>query len=269
MSHRVFIGTQPVAAVAPDDRGLAYGDGLFETMRAHDGQIPWLERHWTRLTHGAQRLGIPLPQRAAAEDAIDELLREAPMAGIVKLLVSRGAGGRGYAPPNAPQPSWIVSTHALQPVRERLAMIACSTRLAIQPALAGIKHCNRLEQVLARMEVAAAGADEGLLFDGEGALVSATAANVLVRLDGAWWTPPVDRCGVAGVMRGWLLEQELVYERAMRAEEVHRAEALAACNAVRGILAVRSLDGHAWPKCEATAILRATLAQAVPMFGEG
>ncbi len=95
MSHRVFLGMQPVATVAPDDRGLAYGDGLFETMRVHAGGIPWFDRHWARLVHGAGRLVIPLPPADTVRDAIDRALRDDPTAGIVKLLVSR-MGGKGW-----------------------------------------------------------------------------------------------------------------------------------------------------------------------------
>lgn len=265
MSHRVFLGMQPVATVAPDDRGLAYGDGLFETMRVHAGGIPWFDRHWARLVHGAGRLVIPLPPADTVRDAIDRSLRDDPTAGIVKLLVSRGRGGRGYAPPPVPQSTWIVSTHPLPPMRDALAMITCTTRLAIQPALAGIKHCNRLEQVLARAEVAATGADEGLMFDTEGAPICATAGNLLLRIDGSWWTPPVDRCGVAGVLRGWLLEQGLVRERRIQPAELTQAEALAVCNAVRGILAIARFEDHAVPQAGVDD-LRAALARAHPAF---
>jgi 4-amino-4-deoxychorismate lyase len=266
LATRVFRGADDVAGIAALDRGLAYGDGLFETMRLHAGGVPWFARHWARLALGAQRLAIPLPPRALVEASAADLLRTAPHAGVLKLVLTRGEGGRGYAPPADPVPTWVLSAHALPPIHDGLRMVRCRIALALQPALAGLKHCNRLEQVLARAEVDAAGADEGLLLDMDGQLAGAVSGNLLLQLDGAWWTPPVDRCGVAGVLRGWLLERGLARERALGEAELAGASALAVCNAVRGILAVRQLDARAFAPAAPVEILRAALAQAHPAF---
>lgn len=261
-----YRGDREVACVPAGNRGLAYGDGLFETMRAHAGTLPWFDRHWSRLAVGARRLAIPLPPRGLVEQALARALAQAPGAGVAKLLLTRGEGGRGYAPPVDPVPTWIVSAHRPAPPSTPLRMVRCQTRLALQPLLAGIKHCNRLEQVLARAEVDAAGADEGLLCDTGGMPVAAVAGNLLVQLDGHWCTPPVDQCGVAGVLRGWLLEAGLVEERRLHAADLDRAPAVAVCNAVRGILAVRQLDARAWATAAAIEPLRAALARAHPAF---
>lgn len=263
---RVYRGTARVDGIPPMDRGLAYGDGLFETMRVHAATVPWFARHWARLAQGARRLTMPLPPRETVESAMAEILRAVPAAGVLKLLLTRGEGGRGYAPPPDPVPTWILSAHALPPIGDALRMVRCRTALALQPALAGLKHCNRLEQVLARAEVDAAGADEGLLFAADATLAGAVSGNLLLRVGDAWWTPPVDACGVAGVLRGWLLEQGLLQERALRETDLAQAQALAVCNAVRGILAVRRLDARAYAPAAATAVLRAALARAHPAF---
>jgi 4-amino-4-deoxychorismate lyase len=262
----VFRGSEPVAAITAADRGFAYGDGLFETMRVHAGGVPWFARHWARMSLGAQRLALPLPGHDAVQAAIERCLRNAPDAGVLKLLVTRGEGGRGYAAPADSVPTWLVSAHALPPRVDALRMVRCRTALALQPALAGMKHCNRLEQVLARAEVDAAGADEGLLLAGDGNLASAVSGNLLVQLDDAWWTPPVDACGVAGVLRGWLLERGLVQERTLREDAITGVTSLAVCNVVRGILAVRQLDARAFAPPAALHDLRAALAQAHPAF---
>lgn len=261
-----FVNLARVDAVSPANRGLAYGDGLFETMRVHGGALPLWPRHLARLRTGAQRLGIPLPDPAFIEARIAEVSGGVD-AGVLKLLLTRGDGGRGYAPPVDAQPAWVLALHPLPPVSAAsLRLHACETRLAIQPALAGLKHCNRLEQVLARIEVERAGCDEGLMLDSEGRVVSATSANLLAYRDGRWLTPPVTRCGVAGVLRGWLLAQGLVEEAELAPGEVEAADALALCNAVRGILPVSLLGARNWATHPALTDLQARLAMAYPMF---
>lgn len=262
----IFSGVTRATELSISNRGLAYGDGLFETMRVHGGELPLWPRHLARLREGARRLGIGLPDPAFIEARIAEMIDGAD-AGVLKLLLTRGDGGRGYAPPVAAQPAWTLALHPLPPIASGgLRLHACDTRLAIQPALAGLKHCNRLEQVLARAEVERAGCDEGLVRDSEGRVAGATAANLLAHRNGRWLTPPVARCGVAGVLRGWLLAQGLVEEAELAPGEAEAADALALCNAVRGILPVSLLGARNWAAHPALTELQARLAMAYPMF---
>lgn len=272
MNVRIFSGDKPIAAIPPLDRGFAYGDGLFETMRVHRGTVPWWDAHWTRLAAGAQRLQLPLPQRARVQAEAQALFDDAGD-GVLKLVVSRGAGDRGYAASNEPAPTWLLARHALPPPgpESGLALRWCTTRLAIQPALAGLKHCNRLEQVLARAEwndpaAADRDADEGLLCDTDGTVVCATAANLFILNDGRWLTPMLDRCGVAGICRGWLLLETGACEARLSMDEVESADAIVLCNAVRGILAVARLGSRRWPPHPAVAALQRQLTQAHPGF---
>jgi len=268
MSMRVFRGEREVDAVDPGNRGLAYGDGLFETMRVHRGAVPLLERHLRRLREGAGRLRIRLPSVDVMQARLDDAMGGWED-GVLKLLLTRGEGGRGYAPPADAEPTWLLSMHPLPSSRTvGLRLRWCETRLAVQPALAGIKHCNRLEQVLARAEVEAAGCDEGLVCDMTGQAMGATSGNLLVLHGGRWTTPPVNACGVAGVLRGWLLEQGSVSIAALSPEAVESADALAICNAVRGILPIASLGARAWASHRALAELQDGLAMAYPMFSE-
>lgn len=271
MNARVFVGDHRVEAVAADDRGLAYGDGLFETVRAHRGQAPWWDTHWARLEHGAQRLRLPLPDRDFVRRQADAMLAGVD-ASVLKLIVTRGSGGRGYAPADAAEPTWILSTHPLPPfLRDGLALRWCDTRLSLQPALAGLKHCNRLEQVLARGEwndAAASGrdADEGLMLDTEDQVVCATAANLFALIDGHWTTPRIDRCGVAGICRAWVLAELRADESRLSQQQVESADAIFLCNAVRGILPVARLGERAWAPHPQISALRGRLAASVPMF---
>lgn len=270
--YAVFVGERRVEGVPAGDRGLAYGDGLFETMRVHRGDVSWWDAHWARLALGAQRLGLALPREALVRSEAATLLDGGD--GVLKLVVTRGAGTRGYAPARDAVPTWILSSHpAPAPPREGGLFVRwCDTRLAHQPRLAGLKHCNRLEQVLARGEWPAPGGpggdafDEGLMLDTDGRVAGATAANVFVFRDGGWQTPPVDRCGVAGICRAWLLREAAAAERPLAPGDVETAEAVVLCNAVRGILPVARLGARAWPPHPAVAALSRRLGAAHPAF---
>lgn len=271
MNARIFVGDRRVDAMATDDRGLAYGDGLFETLRVYRGGMPWWDAHWARLAHGAERLRLSLPEQARVRDEAAGLLENVD-AGVLKLIVTRGSGGRGYAPPPASTPTWILSAHLLpQDLHDGWRLRWCDTRLSVQPALAGLKHCNRLEQVLARAEwqdaaISALNAVEGLMLDTDDNVVCATAANVFALIDGSWVTPRLDRCGVAGVCRAWVLSELQAREARLSVQQIESAQAVFLCNAVRGILPVVRLGERAWAPHPQVSALRDRLAAAVPMF---
>jgi 4-amino-4-deoxychorismate lyase len=211
-------------------------------------------------------LDIALPEVNQVREAAVAACGGRPR-GVLKLVLTRGEGGRGYAPPVDAAPLLLVSVHDA-PARapDPLAVRWCRTRLAIQPRLAGLKHLNRLEQVLARGEWVGDEFFEGLMLDTDGRVVGATAANLFVRSDGRWLTPPVHRCGIAGTMREWCLATLPAAEAEIAPEQVETAEALFLCNAVRGILPVHRLGTRRWPADAAIAALRRQLAHAEPAF---
>lgn len=262
---RYFVGAQAVATLPDHDRGLAYGDGLFETMRAHRGAMHWWDAHWRRLERGARALRLTLPEQAQVRREAETLL--AGDNGVLKLIVTRGAGGRGYAPPAEATPHWVLSVHPL-PVAtaDALQLRWCETRLAVQPALAGLKHCNRLEQVLARAEWDDASTHEGLLCSAEGDVVSAISANLFVLHGEVWTTPRVDRCGVAGVCRSWAMAALQAREARLAVTDVEAADAIFLCNAVRGILPVARLGARSWRSHPQVAELQRRLAAEHPAF---
>ncbi|HPF72905.1 MAG: aminodeoxychorismate lyase [Rhodanobacteraceae bacterium] len=245
------------------DRGLAYGDGLFETFRVINERPLWWDRHLARLQRGAQVLGIELPNPTRMHiEALN--CCEGAADGVLKLILTRGSSGRGYRPGDG-SPTRILSLHPSPTRQDSITAIRCEARLATQPLLAGLKHLNRLEQVLAARECQQANVDEGLLFDGDGRLVSAVAGNVFLLRDGEWLTPTIDRCGVAGICREWLLENlASCRETALSDDDVKAAEAVFVCNSVRGILPVSELDGRALPLPESLLALRDQLRQELP-----
>ena len=264
MTALIFRGQETLVGIPADSRGFAYGDGVFETMRVDRGRVHWWDAHWTRLATSAERLGLQVPDYGFAREACGSLFAD-NSDGVLKLLVTRGGEGRGYAPqPNAP-PVWMVSRHDL-PTRTQcgLALHWSQTMIAIQPALAGVKHCNRLEQVIARGECARRGTDEALMCDGDGHVICATAANVFVLLDGRWRTPRVDRSGVAGVCRAHLLPVMEASEECLSPADVEGADAIFLCNAVRGILPVARLGARSWHDLSASIEAARRLAQLHP-----
>ena len=267
MSARVLREGRVRLWLEPDDRGLAYGDGVFETMLVHQGQPVWWVEHWNRLLRGARALGLPVPDEALVRRQCAELLGDTAR-GVLKIIVTRGSGGRGYRADANPSPTIVLSSHPAP--EERSAPVAlrwCKTALAIQPALAGIKHLNRLEQVLARAEWSDPEIDDGIMCDTEDRVICATSANIFALVGGRWLTPGVDRCGIAGTMRGWLLANVHGCVQAdLNPAEISRADALFLCNSVRGILPVRRLGMREWTGYEAITRLRRRLADFHPAY---
>lgn len=237
-------------AAALNDRGLHYGHGLFETMLLVDGQVRFLEAHLERLHDGCARLGIPAPAREALLEEIAQTTRSLRSA-VVKIIVTRGVG-RGYRPTADVEPTRIVAVYGA-PERIKSAIVArwCETRLGRNARLAGMKHLNRLEQVLAQSELDAAAFDEGLMLDTEGELVAATAGNIFVVRDGLLATPDLRYCGVAGVMRRQVLRAAAALgiaatEEPLWPHDLELASELFVTNAVRGIQSVVALDQLRW-----------------------
>lgn len=267
MSTLLFRGNEAIAALSSHDRGLMYGDGLFETLRASQGNMPWWPAHWQRLSHGALRLGIALPEQSIIRDAALSLLSDEPA--VLKIILTRGESGRGYLPGKGPT-TCIVSVHPLPaPLPKSLTLHCCETRIAEQAALAGVKHLNRLENVLARAECEAAGCAEGLMRNNAGHVICATAANVFMYLNGVWRTPDLAHGGIAGIARHWFLAQlPNVHIEKITLEQLEQADAVFLCNAVRGMMAVERIGARPIPASAALSALEQRFLAANPFFEE-
>lgn len=264
MSGGTLVNGRADGAIDPADRGLTYGDGLFETIRFRNGAAPLWSRHMERLASGCKRLALPMPagnlllaeSLAAVEDMADA---------VVRLSLTRGAGPRGYRPPASPQVTRIVTASAmpaelLEHQGDGVSVGFSKMQLARQPALAGLKHLNRLEQVLASAELAGTDCDEALLFDTEGCLISAISANLFLVLNGVLATPSLNHCGVAGVARAEVLahctleggpdiepnngDQTLVRVGEFFREDLMRADEVFLTNSVRGVMPVGRIEGR-------------------------
>ena len=182
------------AAIAPGDRGFTLGDGLFETIRVANGCARHLARHLARLRQGADLLAIPLAD-GAAERAVSELLAAvAASDAILRLTLSRGEGARGLLPQSHPSPTLLATLSPWSPMPAHISLrTATVTRRNEHSPLSGIKSLNMLDNVLAKAEAAAAGADEALLLNTAGRVAEAATANVFAVIDGAIVTPPTAR----------------------------------------------------------------------------
>ena len=247
----MLINGQDSATVSAQDRGLLFGDGLFETLAIRNGVPLRWERHLQRLMLGCERLGIPCPDVSALTTESLALCKGHDRA-VLKVIVTRGVGGRGYRAPAQPQPTRILSRYPwpdypLSNARDGVRVHLCNTRLAQQPALAGIKHLNRLEQVLARAEWVDEAIAEGLLFDRGDHVIEGTMSNLFLVSDGQLVTPDLSDCGVAGIMRAMIIEIAAVLGvncvvRSVARTELFDAAELLLCNSLIGLWPVRQLD---------------------------
>jgi 4-amino-4-deoxychorismate lyase len=255
--------------ISPLERGLHFGDGVFETIACRNGRPRFLQLHLLRLALGCDRLRIQQPDPHSVADDVLKLAREGGDA-IVKLLVTRGvATARGYATSNESATRIAIRypwPHE-DPSQARDGVRVCTLpmRLGENPLLAGLKHCNRLEQILARSMWPEDDTSEGILFSSSGNLVSGTAANVFTVRDGTLLTPRIDRCGVAGVMRQVVLREAeragiAAQERTLDAQDLLLAQEVFLTNARIGIWPVRELDARMRTPGPVTRRLQAILA---------
>ncbi len=251
---RWWINGAPTDCVAAADRGLAYGDGLFETMAWLDGRVRHFDQHWARLAAGCERLGISCPARALIESEIAAAAM--PRHGVIKLLLTGGSGRRGYAPDKGALPTrvmgWFSWPDFPQRCYEQGARVGLvDIRLGINPALAGLKHLNRLEQVLGARQRQQQGWDEGLMLDTTDQLIGGTMSNLFVVQDERLLTPELTGCGIRGVMRNRVLAAAsglglAARETVLGLEDLLRADEVFLSNALIGLWPVASFADRRW-----------------------
>ena len=255
-----FRDGQPCHSVAADDRGLQYGDGLFETIAIRAGAPRLWHYHVERLRTGAERLGISAPDEATIRAQLDAALGQTQTDTkrcVAKILLSAGTGQRGYRRASSGTASLITGISAAREIEDTryldgVELRLCRTRLAPQPQLAGMKTLNRLEQVLARNEWQDDGVFEGLTLDTDGRVICGTMSNVFLVSGQQFLTPAITRCGVSGVMRRHVLA--LLHGagidcqvRDVEADELWAADGVFLSNSQFGILPARRCDAHDWP----------------------
>ncbi|MFT5063190.1 MAG: 4-amino-4-deoxychorismate lyase [Gammaproteobacteria bacterium] len=229
--------------IAISDSGLAYGLALFETMRVADGEVPLLAGHISRLSKALASLCIPEGSIDLAMSDLASLVASQSLTdAVVRLTLTAGEAGRGYALAEGRQATRIVQAFAVpesNPLDLRLGI--ADTRLSPNPNLSGLKHSNRIEQVLARQELSARqGLDDLLLLDAEDNVIEAIASNLFVVQGDRLCTPGLSSCGVQGVMKARAMERFSVIEKQLSIDSLKSADELLLSNAL-GIKRVKEL----------------------------
>ncbi|MBV7314595.1 aminodeoxychorismate lyase [Shewanella sp. NIFS-20-20] len=246
------------------DRAMAYGDGLFATLRVENGQILWCQQHLERLSQGAQRLGFELVFSAEIRTKLTQLT--ASNSGCLKLHISRGEGGRGYQASASAQPIVRMSFHSLPDCYPHwhshgIRLQTSSVRLGRQPLLAGIKHLNRLEQVLIKQERLAPSYDDYLVFDADGFLVETSVGNIFLVNNGRVLTPHHGYAGVAGMARtqSLLALVDMGYSiecRSLTVNDLQQADHVFTTNSLYGVVDVTQVDLLQFQRWPNTVLLR-------------
>lgn len=235
------------------DRGFQYGDGLFETIEIVNGSPVFLKQHFQRLDIGCQKLLIPTPDlKTLKAEAFD--LSSGIEHGVLKLIVTRGSGGRGYRQPDKINPTRLFSIHPYPnyPVdleKTGVNVRFCQTRLGLSPSLAGVKHMNRLEQILARSEWDSADVHEGIMMDINNNVIEGTMSNVFLVKDHCLYTPSLTQCGVEGVLRSIIMQLSdensiPVIEKNISQDDIYNAQELFISNSIIGIWPIRKIENQ-------------------------
>ena len=246
------------------ERALHYGDGLFETLLKYDGDLPHWQQHYQRLANGCERLSIDVPSQEWLKAEIGKASKSLDNA-IIKIIVSRGRGGRGLKLPPDDQSSVFVFSYPWQESSTDLRVALCRKRLPINPDLAGLKHLNRLDYVLAALEIQNfGGIDEGLVCDSDGFVVEGLISNLFFVESGQVFTPSLERAGVDGIMRHKVIEQ--LRKDSMKVEigyflpqQLLDADECFLCNSVRGVRPIVAIDEFEFAPGEVTRRLMAIL----------
>lgn len=234
--------------ISAADRGLQYGDGLFETVAVMGGQPRFWQGHMDRLSAGCEQLGLPVTPQSVLLRELKTVSAGNPTC-LVKIIITRGTCGFGFAADSPPTPNRIVCSYAWpadegKPATFGVRARMCDLRLGIQPALAGLNHLNRLEQVTARSEWRDPLVGEGILLDREDHIISGVSSNIFLVYSGRLLTPRLDRCGIRGVVRSAILTafRPRCEQRRLLLDMLPDSDEIFICDSVRGVLPVVRID---------------------------
>ena len=258
MSQRseIWLDGTPTVTLPLPDRGFDFGDGVFETILIHQGTPLFANLHLERLSLGLKALAIPDCIAAARQqlDSVTDAIHG--RWSVLRLSVSRGGGQRGYAPPDNVVPRILISVSQLDRDCGQMTTAAklcfAKIRLATQPFLAGIKHLNRLEQVLASAQVKAEGVDEAIVLDQNGHLTSVVAGNLFLVHKGQLLTPKLDNCGILGTRRRLVIERWApaigltVRESTLTLSDLQAAEEVFYSNSLQAVRPIARIGQQRW-----------------------
>jgi len=252
----ILVNGKPENRIIVADRGLQYGDGLFETIAFRNGVAEFIDAHLQRLILGCKRLNIPFQQLDSLRKELESIYQNlADTDSIIKIIITRGSGGRGYFADKSVEPTRIISTHDYPNYPESHSQMGvsirlCQHKLPENPALAGLKHLNRLDNVLARNEWDDSSIAEGLMFDQSNHLIEGTMSNVFIVKSQQLITPLLNHSGVEGIMKAEIIAiaKQLgldFKESIVTHNDLTNADEVFVCNSVNGIWPVISVKEFA------------------------
>jgi len=258
MAIKNLINGKSVDELTAHDRGLHYGDGLFETITVENKQLLCWDEHLKRLERGCLKLNIAVPDKNILKNEVSALIKTKSR-GVIKIIISRGGGGRGYKISENIEPTRIISLYPWSSQYDKNSSSGvktriCSYRYAKNSFLAGIKHLNRLEQILARSEWDDDSIAEGIVMDSENYIIEGTMSNIFCIIGKTLYTPDLSACGIEGIVREKIIElasnlkfkddltslnveiKKIPLEFLMNAEEIFM------CNSIIGVWPVNIID---------------------------
>lgn len=266
---KIIINGEAVTTLSSTDRAVQYGDGLFETLAVYHRQIECWPQHLARMQRGCLQLGLPIIDAPTwlADIAKLELNDHC----VVKLIQSRGSSGRGYVYTDAIQSTRIVSTtnwpeYPQHTAQQGIIMRSCQTPASVNVALAGIKHLNRLDNVLARNEWHDKNIAEGLMYDADGNVIEGTMSNLFAVKSAVLYTPDLQRAGVQGVIRDLIMaiaagQGVQVEQCAIKVHDLKEMDEIFMTNSIIGIWPVIGLDRYTYTIGKLTQSLQHLLQQ--------
>lgn len=269
MSNTILINGSFNGAISALDRGFSYGDGVFRTIKVVRGVPEHWPVHYQTLVKDCSAIGIVCPSADIFISDFEQLFSIEELTSVAKIIITRGEGARGYKPPAITTPMRVMikadmPDYPQHYFSEGVMLHLCETRVSHQPKLAGIKHLNRLENVLARMEWHDPVIADGLMLDIANNVIECTAANIFARYDDILVTPQLDQCGVAGITRKQImarahtLKLKTAIER-LDLDKLLSADEVIICNSIFGVWQVRQLKSQKWPKQDLATNLRKVL----------
>lgn len=268
MANKILINGKATDQIAILDRGLQYGDGLFETIAVFQNELLCWDEHIARLVQGCERLKLPVPD---LQQVKSEALSFSSSAGnaVLKIILTRGQGGRGYAPPDKTDVTRIIAlypwpNHPAENTNSGINTRLCQFRYSQNPVLAGIKHLNRLEQVLARSEWNDSSISEGIVMDTDGNIIEGTMSNVFYGKGNTLFTPDLSACGIEGIARQKIIELSgaLSIEiniKKIALQELLDADEIFICNSIIGIWPVKKIDAQEYQSGKITTQIKEKL----------
>ena len=261
--NRLLINGRPETQIPFSDRGLHYGDGLFETIALRGGRLQFWQAHLQRMQLGCQRLGLPAIETQQWLDDIGAL--DATDDAVIKLMLTRGSGGRGYRAPNSVQCTRAVAMYEMPGhIEARRAagvkLHICKTPVSSNSQLAGIKHLNRLDSVLARNEWHDEEIAEGLMCDDLGHVIEGTMSNVFMVQNRILYTPILKKAGIEGIIRNRVIELAkqlgfVVQQIAMDRKRLMTMDEIFVTNSIIGIWPVIDIEGQHFKRGEVTELM--------------